>query len=55
MFEDGSVAIFGNNASKQCEIPNGIKDKRVKQVVLGRYHLALLFEDRSVAILGDNS
>ena len=42
------VAIFSDNAFKQCEIPNGLKDKRVKQVVLGYNNSALLFEDSSV-------
>ena len=39
------VVIFGENDSNQCDIPKNVQQKRVKRVVLGGDHSALLFED----------
>ena len=39
------VVIFGDNRSNQCDIPKNVQHKRVKRVVLGMNHSALLFED----------
>ena len=39
------VVIFGNNRNNQCDIPKNVQHKRVKRVVLGGDHSALLFED----------
>ena len=54
MFEDGSAVIFGNNRSKQCDIPNDVKNKKIKRIILGYDNSALLFEDGSAVIFGKN-
>ena len=54
MFEDGSAVIFGNNGYNKCDIPNDIKNKKIKRISLGLYHSALLFEDGSAVMFGDN-
>ena len=47
--------IFGDNLSKQCEIPHDAKNKKIKRIILGDDHSALLFEDGSAVLFGDNS
>ena len=39
------VVIFGANRSNKCDIPKNFQHKRVRRVVLGAGHSALLFED----------
>ena len=39
------VVIFGGNRYNQCDIPKNVQQKRVKRIVLGCSHSALLFED----------
>ena len=39
------VVIFGANRSNKCDIPKNFQHKRVRRVVLGGGHSALLFED----------
>ena len=39
------VVIFGDNDSNQCVIPEDVQHKKIKRVVLGDDHSALLFED----------
>ena len=39
------VVIFGYNSYNQCDIPKNVQQKRVRRVVLGWNHSALLFED----------
>ena len=48
------VVIFGNNRNNECDIPKNVQQKRVKRVVLGWNHSALLFEDESAVIFGEN-
>ena len=48
------VVIFGDNDSNQCVIPKNVQQKRVKRVVLGWHHSALLFEDGTAVIFGNN-
>ena len=46
--------MFGANGSKQCDIPNDVKNKKIKRISLGAQHSALLFEDGSTVLFGNN-
>ena len=48
------VVIFGDNRNNQCDIPEDVQQKRVRRVVLGGNHSALLFEDGTAVIFGNN-
>ena len=49
-----SADIFGGNGREQCDIPNDVKNKKIKRIILGGEHSALMFEDGLADIFGDN-
>ena len=46
-----AAVLFGDNDYKQCDIPNDVKNKKIKRIILGGKHSALLFEDGSAVLL----